>query len=66
MKPLPNHLKCALEKDSLLPLFISALLKDDEKKRLVFVLKNRKEAFAWKTSDILVNDEKRQETIKID
>ncbi|GJW39427.1 reverse transcriptase domain-containing protein [Tanacetum coccineum] len=27
-------------------------LKDDEKKRLVFVLKKHKEAFAWKTSDI--------------
>ncbi|GKA06764.1 reverse transcriptase domain-containing protein [Tanacetum coccineum] len=37
----------------LIPLVISALLKDDEKKRLVLVLKNHKEAFAWKTSDIL-------------
>nr|GEX74198.1 reverse transcriptase domain-containing protein [Tanacetum cinerariifolium] len=34
-------------------LIISALLKDDEKKRLVFVLKKHKEAFPWKTSDIL-------------
>ncbi|GKC25743.1 hypothetical protein Tco_1027893 [Tanacetum coccineum] len=30
---------------------ISALLKDDEKKRLVSILKNHKEAFAWKTSE---------------
>nr|GFB41105.1 reverse transcriptase domain-containing protein [Tanacetum cinerariifolium] len=53
MKPLPKHLEYAfLEKESLLPVFISALLKDDEKKRLVFVLKKNKEAFAWKTSDI--------------
>ncbi|GJV91176.1 putative reverse transcriptase domain-containing protein [Tanacetum coccineum] len=53
MKPLPKHLEYAfLEKDSLLPVVISALLKDDEKKRLVSVLKNHKEAFAWKTSDI--------------
>ncbi|GJS98509.1 reverse transcriptase domain-containing protein [Tanacetum coccineum] len=53
MKPLPKHLEYAyLEKDSLLPVVISALLKDDEKKRLVSVLKKHKEAFAWKTSDI--------------
>ncbi|GJX11666.1 reverse transcriptase domain-containing protein [Tanacetum coccineum] len=43
-----------LEKDSLLLVVISALLKDDEKKRLVFVLKKHKEAFAWKTPDILI------------
>ncbi|GJT36824.1 reverse transcriptase domain-containing protein [Tanacetum coccineum] len=54
MKPLPNHLEYAfLEKDSLLPVVISTLLKEDEKKRLVSVLKNHKEGFAWKTSDIL-------------
>ncbi|GJU75034.1 hypothetical protein Tco_1266439 [Tanacetum coccineum] len=55
MKPLPKHLEYAfLEKDSLLPVVISTLLKDDEKKRLVSVLKNHKEAFSWKTSDIPV------------
>ncbi|GKC54023.1 hypothetical protein Tco_1076768 [Tanacetum coccineum] len=32
---------------------ISALLQDDEKERLVSVLKKHKEVFAWKTSDIL-------------
>ncbi|GJZ06021.1 hypothetical protein Tco_0539814 [Tanacetum coccineum] len=53
MKPLLEHLEYAfLEKDSLLPIIISALLQDDEKKCLVSVLKKHKEAFAWKTSDI--------------
>ncbi|GJY53578.1 reverse transcriptase domain-containing protein [Tanacetum coccineum] len=53
MKPLPKHLEYAfLEKDSLLSVVISALLKDDEKKHLVSILKKQKEAFAWKTSDI--------------
>ncbi|GJQ96859.1 reverse transcriptase domain-containing protein [Tanacetum coccineum] len=43
MKPLPKHLEYSfLEKDSLLSVVISALLKDDEKKRLVSVLKNYK------------------------
>ncbi|GKD34845.1 hypothetical protein Tco_1250354 [Tanacetum coccineum] len=54
MKPLPKHLRYVfLENDSLLPVVISALLEADEKKRLVSDLKNYKEAFAWKTSDIL-------------
>ncbi|GKE48501.1 hypothetical protein Tco_1479759 [Tanacetum coccineum] len=49
MESLPKHLEYAfLEKDYLLPLVISALLKDDEKKRLVSILKKHKEAFAWK------------------
>ncbi|GJT94915.1 hypothetical protein Tco_1090433 [Tanacetum coccineum] len=52
MKPLLEHLDYAfLEKDSLLPVVISALLKDDERKRLISVLKKHKEAFAWKISD---------------
>nr|GEU37721.1 reverse transcriptase domain-containing protein [Tanacetum cinerariifolium] len=47
MKPLPKHLEYAfLEKYSLLPAVISSLLKDDEKKRLVSILKKHKEAFA--------------------
>ncbi|GKB19472.1 reverse transcriptase domain-containing protein, partial [Tanacetum coccineum] len=46
MKHLPKHLKYAfLEKDSLLLVVISALLKDDEKKRLVSVLKKHKEVY---------------------
>ncbi|GJZ94930.1 reverse transcriptase domain-containing protein [Tanacetum coccineum] len=47
MKPLPKHLEYPfMEKDSLFPVVISALLKYDEKKHLVSVLKNHKEAFA--------------------
>ncbi|GJW70024.1 reverse transcriptase domain-containing protein [Tanacetum coccineum] len=53
MKPLPKHLKYAfLEENSLLPVVISALLEQNEKERLILVLKNHKEAFAWKTSYI--------------
>ncbi|GJX25789.1 hypothetical protein Tco_0232085 [Tanacetum coccineum] len=53
MKPLPAHLEYSfLEKYSLLLVVISALLQDDEKKRLVSILKKHNEAFAWKTSDI--------------
>ncbi|GJX39862.1 hypothetical protein Tco_0253165 [Tanacetum coccineum] len=47
MKPLLEHLEYAfLGKDSLFPVVISALLQDDEKKRLVSILKKHKEAFA--------------------
>ncbi|GJV11299.1 reverse transcriptase domain-containing protein [Tanacetum coccineum] len=47
MKPLPEHLEYAfLEKDSLLLVVIFALLQDDEKKRLISILKKYKEAFA--------------------
>ncbi|GJX29739.1 hypothetical protein Tco_0237818 [Tanacetum coccineum] len=54
MKPLPKDLEYAfLEKDSLLQVVTSDLLKDDEKKCLVSVLKKHKEAFAWISSDIL-------------
>ncbi|GJS58089.1 hypothetical protein Tco_0652873 [Tanacetum coccineum] len=53
MKPLPKHLEYAfLEENSLLPVVISALLEQNEKERLVSVLKKHKEAFTWKTSDI--------------
>nr|GEU91299.1 reverse transcriptase domain-containing protein [Tanacetum cinerariifolium] len=47
MKPLPKHLEYAfLAENSLLPVVISALLEQNEKERLVSVLKNHKEAFA--------------------
>ncbi|GJZ89314.1 reverse transcriptase domain-containing protein [Tanacetum coccineum] len=39
-------------KDSILPAIIAFHLKADEKERLVYVIKNHKEAFAWKTSYI--------------
>nr|GEX36613.1 reverse transcriptase domain-containing protein [Tanacetum cinerariifolium] len=48
MKPLLKHLEYA----PFLPVLISALLEQDEKERPVLILKNHKEAFAWKTSDI--------------
>ncbi|GJR96595.1 putative nucleotidyltransferase, ribonuclease H [Tanacetum coccineum] len=52
-KPLPKHLEYAfLEENSLLPVVISTLLEKNEKERLVLVLKNHKEAFTWKTSNI--------------
>ncbi|GJX18523.1 hypothetical protein Tco_0221200 [Tanacetum coccineum] len=41
-----------VKNNSILPVVISALLQDDEKKRLVSVLKKHKEAFAWKIFDI--------------
>ncbi|GJU73930.1 reverse transcriptase domain-containing protein [Tanacetum coccineum] len=47
MKPLPKHLEYAfLKENSLLPVVISALLEQNEKERLVSVLKNHKEVFA--------------------
>ncbi|GJX58862.1 hypothetical protein Tco_0290252 [Tanacetum coccineum] len=47
MKPLPKYLEYNfLKKVSLLPVLISALIQDDEKKRLVSILKKHKEAFA--------------------
>nr|GEY04447.1 reverse transcriptase domain-containing protein [Tanacetum cinerariifolium] len=53
MKPLPKHLEYAfLEENSPFSVVILALLEQNEKERLVLVLKNHKEAFAYKTSDI--------------
>lgn len=53
LKPLPGHLEYAyLEGTSLLPVVISSSLSDDEKGKLLSVLKAHKRAFAWKTSDI--------------
>ncbi|GJX15590.1 reverse transcriptase domain-containing protein [Tanacetum coccineum] len=46
-KPLPKHMEYAfLEENSLLPVVISTLLKQNEKERLVSVLKNHKKAFS--------------------
>ena len=53
LKPLPNNLEYAyLEENSLLPVVISSLLDDDQKEKLISILKKHKRAFAWKTSDI--------------
>nr|XP_043619737.1 uncharacterized protein LOC122591538 [Erigeron canadensis] len=53
LKPLPDHFEYAyLEGTSLLPVVISSSLMEDEKSRLITVLKAHKKAFAWKISDI--------------
>ncbi|GJT42133.1 reverse transcriptase domain-containing protein [Tanacetum coccineum] len=53
LKELPSHLEYDfLEKDNKLPVIISKDLKDDEKVKLIEVLKAHKSALAWKISDI--------------
>ncbi|GJS65242.1 hypothetical protein Tco_0679806, partial [Tanacetum coccineum] len=53
LKELPPHLEYAfLEENNKLPVIISKDLSLDEKTLLIHVLKNRKQAIAWKLSDI--------------
>nr|GEZ97166.1 reverse transcriptase domain-containing protein [Tanacetum cinerariifolium] len=53
LKDLPSHLEYAfLEDANKLPVIIAKNLKDDEKARLLKVLKSHKRAIAWKLSDI--------------
>ncbi|GJW84924.1 reverse transcriptase domain-containing protein [Tanacetum coccineum] len=53
LKDLPAHLEYTfLEKDKKLPVIISKDLKEDEKVKLIEVLKAHKSALAWKISDI--------------
>ncbi|GKB71404.1 reverse transcriptase domain-containing protein [Tanacetum coccineum] len=53
LKELPPHLEYAfLEENNKLPIIISKDLSQDEKTSLINVLKNRKQAIAWKLSDI--------------
>ncbi|GJY06298.1 hypothetical protein Tco_0373352 [Tanacetum coccineum] len=53
LKPLPDNLEYAfLEEPFFLPVIISSQLSEENKNKLVFVLKNHKQAFAWKTTDI--------------
>nr|GFB07468.1 reverse transcriptase domain-containing protein [Tanacetum cinerariifolium] len=53
LKDLPSHLEYAfLEGDNKLPVIIAKNLKDEEKARLIEVLKSHKRAIAWKISDI--------------
>ncbi|GJX74635.1 reverse transcriptase domain-containing protein [Tanacetum coccineum] len=53
LKDLPYHLKYAfLEGTDKLPIIIAKDLKEDEKIRLLKVLKSHKRAIAWKISDI--------------
>ncbi|GJZ82831.1 reverse transcriptase domain-containing protein, partial [Tanacetum coccineum] len=53
LKELPPHLEYAfLEENNKLPVIISKDLSQEEKTSLIHVLKNRKQAIAWKLSDI--------------
>ncbi|GJX76037.1 reverse transcriptase domain-containing protein [Tanacetum coccineum] len=53
LKDLPSHLEYAfLEGTDKLPIIIAKNLKEDEKVRLLKVLKSHKHAIAWKISDI--------------
>ncbi|GJX22317.1 reverse transcriptase domain-containing protein [Tanacetum coccineum] len=53
LKDLPSHLEYAfLEGTDKLPVIIAKNLKEDEKVRLLKVLKSHKHAIAWKISDI--------------
>ncbi|GJX73507.1 reverse transcriptase domain-containing protein [Tanacetum coccineum] len=53
LKDLPSHLEYAfLEETNKLPVIIAKNLKDDEKARILKVLKSHKCAIAWKISDI--------------
>nr|GEZ14592.1 reverse transcriptase domain-containing protein [Tanacetum cinerariifolium] len=53
LKPLPDHLEYVfLEGISFLPVIISSTLSKENKTKLVSILKNHKQAFAWKTTDI--------------
>ncbi|GJU82483.1 reverse transcriptase domain-containing protein [Tanacetum coccineum] len=53
LKELPPHLEYVfLEENNKLPVIISKDLSQEEKTSLINVLKNRKQAIAWKLSDI--------------
>ncbi|GJT10442.1 reverse transcriptase domain-containing protein [Tanacetum coccineum] len=53
LKDLPSHLEYAfLEGTNKLSVIIAKNLKDEEKERLIKVLKSHKQAIAWKLSDI--------------
>ncbi|GJZ27165.1 reverse transcriptase domain-containing protein [Tanacetum coccineum] len=53
LKDLPSHLEYAfLEGIDKLPVIIAKNLKDEEKERLIKVLRSHKQAIAWKLSDI--------------
>ncbi|GJR78833.1 reverse transcriptase domain-containing protein [Tanacetum coccineum] len=53
LKDLPSHLEYAyLEGTNKLPIIIAKNLKDEEKERLIKVLKSHKQAIAWKLSEI--------------
>ncbi|GKD52585.1 hypothetical protein Tco_1281561 [Tanacetum coccineum] len=54
LKPLPDNLEYVfLEEPSFLPVIISSQLSKEKKNKLIYVLKKHKQAFAWKTTNIL-------------
>ncbi|GKE03839.1 reverse transcriptase domain-containing protein [Tanacetum coccineum] len=54
LKPLPDNLEYVfLEEHSFLPVIISSQLFEEDKNKLVSVIRKHKRAFAWKTTDIL-------------
>ncbi|GJT99660.1 reverse transcriptase domain-containing protein [Tanacetum coccineum] len=53
LKPLPDNLEYAfLEEPCFLPVIISSQLSEENKNKLISVLKKHKQAFSWKTTDI--------------
>ena len=53
LKELPNHLKYAfLEPEKGKPVFISTELTENEKQRLLAILRKYKEAIAWSIEDL--------------
>ncbi|GKC34737.1 reverse transcriptase domain-containing protein [Tanacetum coccineum] len=53
LKPLLDHLECEfLEEPSFLHVIISSQLSEQNKNKLISVLKRHKQDFAWKTTDI--------------
>ncbi|GJS97511.1 hypothetical protein Tco_0804479 [Tanacetum coccineum] len=53
LKPLPDNLEYVfLKEPSFLPMIISSQLSEQNKNKLVSVLKRHNQAFAWKTTDI--------------
>ncbi|GJX11230.1 reverse transcriptase domain-containing protein [Tanacetum coccineum] len=69
LKPLPDYLEYVfLEEPSFLPVIISSQLSKENKNKLVFVLKNHKQAFAWKITDIpgIIKDKKGTENVAAD
>nr|GEY33183.1 reverse transcriptase domain-containing protein [Tanacetum cinerariifolium] len=54
LKPLPDNLEYVfMEEPYFLPIIISSQLSKEKKNKLILVLKKHKQAFAWKTIDIL-------------
>ncbi|GKD41235.1 reverse transcriptase domain-containing protein [Tanacetum coccineum] len=53
LKPLPGHLEYALlEEPYFLPMIISSQFSEQNKNKLIYVLKRHKQAFDWQTTNI--------------